>query len=40
MAPTYVTGLKDSIIKFPLQKLNKRKPYLSNNEIKKTGDIK
>jgi len=40
LAPTYVTGLKDSIIKFPLQKLNKRKPYLSNNEIKKTGDIK
>lgn len=40
LAPTYVTGLKDSIIKFPLQKLNKRKPYLSNNKIKKTGDSK
>ena len=40
LAPTYFTGLKNSIIKFPLQKLNKRVPYLSDNEIKKTGDTK
>ena len=33
-SPTYKTGLKNTFIKFPTKKLNKREPYLSNN-IKK-----
>lgn len=40
LAPTYLTGLKDSIIRLPLQKLSRRDSYLSNNKIKKTGDAK
>ena len=32
--PTYLTGLKDSIIRFPFTKLNKRDPYLSDNITK------
>ncbi len=34
--PTYFSGLKNSIIKFPLRKLDKREKYLSNN-IKRLG---
>lgn len=34
-APTYAQGLKNSIIRFPLRKINKRVPYLSNNITKK-----
>lgn len=37
-APTYITGLKNSIVKFPLRKLDKRLPYLSDNIQKETGD--
>lgn len=37
-APTSFTGLKDSIIRFPLKKLNKRERYLSDNIIKRKGD--
>lgn len=33
-SPTYFSGLKDSIIKLPLNKLNKRDRYLSNNIVK------
>ncbi len=33
-APTYFEGLKNSIIKVPLKKLNKRREYLSNNIAK------
>ena len=33
-APTFKEGLKNSFIKFPEKKLNKRKKYLSNNIIK------
>lgn len=33
-SPISATGLKDSIIKFPTKKLNKREKYLSNNTIK------
>ncbi|MBQ8681706.1 MAG: spore germination protein [Bacilli bacterium] len=33
-APVSVTGLKDSIIKFPTKDLNKREEYLSNNITK------
>lgn len=38
-APTYIEGLKNSIIKFPLKKLNKRSKYLSNNKIKQRNDL-
>ena len=31
LAPTFKEGLKNSIIKFPIKKLKKREPYLSNN---------
>lgn len=33
-APTYVEGIKNSFIKFPAKMLNKRKKYLSDNEVK------
>lgn len=36
-APTYKEGLKNSIIRFPLKKLNKRRSYLSNNIIKENN---
>lgn len=35
-APTYIEGLKNSIIKFPLKKLYKRRRFLSNNTIKRS----
>ena len=35
-APTYIEGLKNSIIKFPLRKLYKRRKFLSNNTIKRS----
>lgn len=35
-APTYIEGLKNSIIKFPLKKLYKRRKFLSNNTIKRS----
>ncbi len=38
-APTYIEGLKNSIIKFPLKKINKRSKYLSNNLIKQRNDF-
>lgn len=37
-APTYYTGLKNSIIKFPTKMLNKRRPYLSDNTIRQRID--
>ena len=37
-APTYFSELKNSIIKFPAKKLDKRRPYLSNNIIKQRID--
>lgn len=38
-APTVITGLKNSIIKFPLKKRDKRLNYLSNNIIRqRIGD--
>lgn len=37
-APTSWTGLKDSIIRLPLKKMNKREKYLSNNIIKSRGE--
>ena len=36
--PTYITGLKDSIIKFPINKITKRDRYLSDNTIKYRGE--
>lgn len=36
-APTYKEGLKNSVVRFPLKKLNKRRSYLSNNIIKETS---
>lgn len=36
--PTYFSGFKDSIIKIPLKKINKRESYLSNNIIKSRSD--
>jgi hypothetical protein len=38
-APTYIEELKNSIIKFPLKKINKRSKYLSNNLIKQRNDF-
>lgn len=35
-APTYFEGLKNSIIKFPLKKLYRRRRFLSNNTIKRS----
>lgn len=35
-APTYIEGLKNSIIKFPLNKLYRRRRFLSNNTIKRS----
>ena len=37
-APTYLQGLKNSVIKFPTIKLTKRLSYLSNNIIKQRND--
>ena len=37
-APTYFTALKNSLIKFPTRKLDKRRPYLSDNIIKQRVD--
>lgn len=36
-SPVSMTGLKNSIIKSPLKKLNKRRSYLSNNIIKEVN---
>ncbi len=33
-APTYATGLKNSIVKFPTKDLDKRESYLSNNIVR------
>lgn len=35
-SPTYIEGLKNSIIKFPLRNLYKRRSFLSNNTIKRS----
>lgn len=36
-SPVSITGIKNSFIKLPLRKLNKRREYLSNNIIKEGG---
>lgn len=36
-SPLNITGLKNSIIRLPINKLNKRKSYLSNNIIKEVS---
>lgn len=36
-SPISITGFKNSIIKYPLRKLNKRRAYLSNNIIKEVS---
>lgn len=35
-SPTYIEGLKNSIVKFPLNRLYKRRRFLSNNTIKRS----
>ena len=37
-APTYIVGLKNSLVKFPAKSLIKRRPYLSNNTIRKGSE--
>lgn len=39
-APTIVSSLKNSVVKFPLKDLYKRQPYLSNNRIKERSKQK